>query len=322
VIATPNTSTGYKSFNSNTTGTDNTSDGYNTLFSNTTGSRNTASGSQSLFANVTGSDNTALGYGALAAMVSGAQNTAAGGFSLTKNSDGSSNSAFGYGALYQNASGSENIAIGNFAGYFNLGSGNILIGNMGEGNKNENDTIRIGTPGTQTSIFVAGIHGVTSATGTAVLVDKNGQLATQTSSRRFKTDVEDMGAASEVLLSLQPVCFHYKPEIDPEKVPQFGLIAEDVAKVDPNLIVRDNDGQPYSVRYEAVNAMLLNEFLKQHHKMDEQSSTIAAQEKTMKSQETELEEQKATITKLQKQLEAISSQIGDLQAQMKKAGGN
>jgi hypothetical protein len=137
----------------------------------------------------------------------------------------------------------------------------------------DNNTIRIGTEGTQTSTYIAGIYGATTSGGTTVFVNSSGQLGTATSSRRFKQDIQPMGDASDVLLSLHPVTFHYKS--DPDRIPQFGLVAEEVEQVNPDLIVRDKDGKPYSVRYEQVNAMLLNEFLKEHRKVEEQGSMIA-----------------------------------------------
>jgi hypothetical protein len=212
--------------------------------------------------------------------------------------------------------GSGNILLGTQAGYNTSGSNNIVIGNAGAAN--EDGAIRIGTPGTHKAAYLAGVAGVTVSAGVTVVVDTNGKLGVLTSSRRYKSDITEMGDASDVLLGLQPVRFHYKSEIDPAATPQFGLIAEDVAKVDPDLIVRDNDGRPYTVRYEAVNAMLLNEFLKQHRKMDEQSALIAGQEKTMKDQQGAIDDQKATITKLQKQLESLSSHLSDLDARIQK----
>ena len=134
----------------------------------------------------------------------------------------------------------------------------------------ESNTIRIGSPGTQTATFIAGINGVTSSGGLAVYINANGQLGTNTSSRRFKEEIHPMDQASEAILALRPVTFRYKPEIDTKGLAQFGLVAEEVEKVNPDLIVRDEKGQPYSVRYEAVNAMLLNEFLKEHRKVEEE----------------------------------------------------
>src|SRR5439155_21594561 len=137
------------------------------------------------------------------------------------------------------------------------------------------NTIRIGKVGTQKAIFIAGISGTTVAEGVGVIVDTKGHLGTITSSERFKDEIKPMDKASEAILGLQPVTFRYKHELDPADIPQFGLVAEEVEKVNPDLVARDDQGKPYTVRYEAVNAMLLNEFLKAHRKMEEQEANIA-----------------------------------------------
>ncbi len=232
----------------------NTGSGFGALASVTSGNNNTASGVFALSANVNGSDNTAIGYRA-----------------LTANSSGSSNTACGESALTSLTSGTGNIAIGLNAGTaITTGNNNIDIGNPGFGN--ESSTIRIGT--TQTKAVMLGIFGTTVGGGAAVQVNGSGLLGTVTSSARFKQNIQGMAAASDVLLALKPVTFRYKPELDPEGTPQFGLIAEDVEKVDPDLVVRDAKHQIYSVRYEAVNAMLLNEFLKEHQKVEQQNTEI------------------------------------------------
>ena len=181
------------------------------------------------------------------------------------------------------ATGAHNIAIGENAG-FNLttGANNIDIGSIGVAG--ESNTIRIGTALNagvgRSATFIAGINGVTSSGGTAVFVNSSGQLGTTTSSRRFKTNIKPMDDASSVLLSLKPVTFRYKPEIDAKGIPQFGLIAEEVAEVCPDLVIRDEKGELQTVRYEQVNAMLLNEFLKEHRRIaelkQEQESQLAA----------------------------------------------
>lgn len=192
---------------------------------------------------------------------------------MVSNTNGFSNTAIGADALYSNTSGNNNIGLGVEAGfYLTTGSYNIDIGNYGVAG--ENGTIRIGTQGTQTNTYVAGVSGSTVSGGVAVYVGSNGQLGTLTSSARFKQNIQDMGSASGTLLALRPVTFQYKPEFDPQGLPQFGLVAEEVEKVDPALVAYDGQGQPYSVRYEAVNAMLLNEFLKQHQKVTEQAAEL------------------------------------------------
>jgi Chaperone of endosialidase len=165
------------------------------------------------------------------------------------------------------------MPIGSGAGYEIItGSYNIEIGNPGA--TNDNGIIRIGTQGTQTNTFIAGISGATAASGVAVYINPSGQLGTLTSSARFKTNIASMDDASDVLLSLHPVKFKYKDEIDPQHIPQFGLVAEEVDKVDPDLVARDDKNQIYTVRYEAVNAMLLNEFLKEHRQVQAQKTEI------------------------------------------------
>jgi hypothetical protein len=198
--------------------------------------------------------------------------------------------------MLNNTTGSFNIALGDNAG-FNLttGSNNIDIGNVGVAG--EAKTIRIGKQGTQTATFIAGINGATVPTGVAVIVDGSGHLGTTTSSARFKEAIKAMDKASEAILSLRPVTFHYKHDLDPDCIPQFGLVAEEVEKVNPDLVARDAEGKPYTVRYEAVNAMLLNEFLKEHRKNEEQQATIARLEK-------EIEALTAGLQKVSAQLEA------------------
>jgi trimeric autotransporter adhesin len=189
---------------------------------------------------------------------------------------------------------------------FNLttGSNNIYIGNAG-GSGGESAKIRIGTVGTQTATFIAGISGVAVPGGVGVIVGANGQLGTVVFSERFKDEIEPMDKASEAVLSLQPVTFRYKKELDPRGIPQFGLVAEQVEKVNPDLVARDDQGKPYSVRYEAVNAMLLNEFLKEHRKVQELQATVAQQQSVNTEQQKEikalaqaLKEQAAQIQKI------------------------
>jgi hypothetical protein len=171
--------------------------------------------------------------------------------------------------------------LGNFAGSnLTTGNNNIDIGNQGVAG--EANTVRIGTQGTQTATYIAGVSGV-AVTGRPVFINSNGQLGVPPSSRRFKQDVKPMDNSSERTLLLKPVTFHYKKEIDPEGMLQFGLVAEDVEKVNPDLVVRDKEGKPYTVRYDAVNAMLLNEFLKEHHQVQDLKAIVAEQEKQIKA---------------------------------------
>ena len=211
------------------------------------------------------------------ATTTGANNTAIGRQALLSNIAGSGNTAIGRDALADNTTGSNNIAVGIGAGVsLATGDNNIDIGNAGGGS--ESNTIRIGNG--QTGAFVAGISGV-PVTGTTVVVNIFGQLGVAPSSKRFKDDIKPIDKASESLLRLKPVTFRYKKEIDPEARQQFGLVAEEVEKVNPNLVVRDKEGKPYSVRYDQVNAMLLNEFLKEHQKVEQQAREMQKQEATI-----------------------------------------
>jgi hypothetical protein len=208
------------------------------------------------------------------------------------NDTGGSNTAVGYHGLYNNTTGGSNIALGFEAGQaLTTGDNNIDIGNQGIAD--EAGTIRIGD--VQSATFIAGISG-TAVVGDAVVVDANGQLGTVASSERFKDAVKAMDKVSEAILSLKPVTFHYKKEIDPKGIPQFGLVAEEVAKVNPDLVLRDRKGKIYSVRYEAVNAMLLNEFLKEHRR-------VQSQEKEIDALRAELKEQRALIQKVNDKVE-------------------
>jgi len=233
------------------------------------------------------------------ANVSGHDNTANGADTLYWNS-GDVNTAIGSNALFNNSIGSSNIALGVRAG-FNLTSGdnNIDIGN--EGVADESNTIRIGTEGTQTRTFVAGVSGA-RVTGVPVKINSDGQLGTTPSSARFKQSISNMGDTSDVLFALRPVSFCYKPEVDPDGIQQFGLVAEEVEKINPALVVRDTAGKPYTVRYEAVNAMLLNEFLKEHKKVEQQQAIV-------EQLRSNAAEQEATISELKKDMGTLTAQL-------------
>jgi hypothetical protein len=259
-----NTATGAGALLSNTMGLQNTADGAFALFSNTDGVFNTADGAGSLLNNTHGFFNSAFGFDALASNTTGSNNTAIGGDSLLHNTSGSENTAIG-GALLNNTIGSRNTALGPSAGESVLTASNVIcIGFDVTGLDVDN------------SCFIGSIRGVTTQNADAipVLIDSNGQLGTASSSRRYKTDIKRMDKASESILALKPVSFHYK--IHKGTTPQFGLIAEDVAKVNPDLVVRDKNGEIYTVRYDAVNAMLLNEFLKEHRKVEQMQKQIDA----------------------------------------------
>jgi len=293
-----NTATGVAALALNTTGNNNTANGVGALFNNRIGVGNTASGEEALSTNANGFNNTAIGVTALTSATANG-NTATGANALLNNNTGDNNTgdnntANGFRALFNNTTGSRNIALGFNAGAnLTTGDSNIDIGNAG--GTGDAGTIRIGVQGTQTRTFVAGISG-SPITGTSVVVNGLGRLGTVASSQRFKDDIKPIDKASEAILALKPVTFHYKKEIDPDGIPQFGLVAEQVEKVNPDLVVRDAEGKVSTVRYEAVNAMLLNEFLKEHRAVQEQQKEID----TLKG---ELKEQRALIQKVNDKVE-------------------
>jgi hypothetical protein len=321
-----NTATGSRVLFANTTGTENTANGAFALSANTDGGFNTAIGAFAL-ANNTGSENTAMGVNALQSNTAGGntavganalrdnttgfQNTAVGHSALFDNTDGTFNTAIGASALVLNTSdgntacgnvalfnntGSNNTALGNGAGTnLTTGSNNIDIGYIVGGVAGESNTIRIGNSDI-TNTFITGISGTNSPGGVAVFCNSDGKLGVISSSARFKEDIKPMGKASEAILALKPVSFRYKKEIDPQGIPEFGLIAEEVEKVNPDLIVRDRKGKPQTVRYEQVNAMLLNEFLKEHR-------TVQEQQKEIETLKTELREQRDLIQKVSAKVE-------------------
>ena len=316
-----NTANGFQALYHNTTGSYNTALGFQALASNVggsgfPGSYNTAIGNSALPSNTTGFHNTATGHAALASNTTGVRNTADGKGALLVNTTGGFNVATGNAALVNNTTGSRNIALGFFAGdNLTTGDNNIDIANIGVAA--EANTIRIGTEIAVTDqfgiahpahrkTFIAGIHGTTASGAVTVYVNSSGQLGTLPSSARFKHDIQSMDKASEVILALKPVTFHYKAEIDPREIPQFGLVAEDVEKVDPDLVTRDEQGKVYTVRYEAVNAMLLNEFIKEHRRVQELEATVAQQRK----------DSEATAERQQKQIETLTAGLQKVSAQL------
>jgi hypothetical protein len=301
--AVNNTSVGFQSLFLNTNGNNNTATGYEALFANTA-NNNTAFGAAALSDNTTGSGNVAVGDNALTANALGNNNTAVGHQALSSTTGVGANTAIGYDALQLDTTGGENVAIGAGAlTTLTTGSGNIAIGNgaglqlggtssenidIGDsGSFTDQNTIRIGGV-IHHDTYIAGIYGSTAASGVQVFIDSNGHLGTLTSSARFKQNIRSMGDESDVLLSLRPVSFQYKPDYDPQGTPQFGLIAEEVDKVDPDLVARDGNNHIYTVRYQAVSAMLLNEFLKQHQTITSQNQAIQALKQQNESLEKRL----------------------------------
>jgi len=309
-----NTANGSDALLNNTTGFDNTAAGANALERNTTGANNTANGFQALNSNTTGNFNTANGVEALFSNTTGFDNTAIGVEALNNNTTGGNNTANGVQALNNNTTGGNNIALGHLAGQnLTTGSNNIDIGNVGVAT--EANTIRIGAEGTQASSFVAGISGATVPKGVAVIIDSSGHLGTTKSSACFKEEIKPMGDASEAILALKPVTFRYKRELDPDGIRQFGLIAEQVEKINPDLVARDEKGQVYTVRYDAVDAMLLNEFLKEHRKVEEQEATIAQLKSAALKQEAVNAKQRKGMEVLTASMKEQASQIQKVSAQ-------
>jgi hypothetical protein len=304
-----NTASGAYALNNNAEGVGNTADGYSALFHTDLGIANTAIGNQALFKNTSGNDNTATGAGALFNNTTGS-NTATGVNALYRNTTGDGNTADGNFSLMNNTTGGGNIALGSTAG-LNLTTGNFNIDIGNQGVAGEANTIRLGS--NQTATYIAGISGATVPSGVTVIVGSDGHLGTMVSSARFKDEIKPMDKASEAILALRPVTFRYKCQLDPEGVPQFGLVAEDVEKVDPDLVARDAQGKPYTVRYEAVNAMLLNEFLKEHRKMEKQEATISQLRSTMAQQQKDFQ---STVEQLTRRLDEQGSQIQKVSAQL------
>ena len=305
-----NTATGAEALYFNTGGVLTTATGWRALYNNITGILNTATGAQALYSNTDGIANTATGFSALNFNTTGSYNTANGDDALYNNTGGSFNTADGRDALFNNKTGSNNTGLGFGAGInLTTGDNNIDIGNAGVAA--EANTIRIGTQRTQTNAYIAGIYNATVARGLGVVVDSTGHLGTKGSSARFKQHIKPMDKASEAIHALKPVTFRYKQELDPEGIPQFGLVAEDVEKVNPDLVARDDQGKVYTVRYEAVNAMLLNEFLKEHRTVQELKSTAAKQEATITQLKSTVEQQQkdfqANAAQQQKQIEDLTA---------------
>jgi hypothetical protein len=308
-----NTALGFQALFSDTTGDSNTATGLQTLFHNTDGANNTATGVLALFNNISGVSNTATGWGALYTSVFADNNTAMGvqalehdtasdnsafGFqALFRNSSGAFNSAFGGAALSNNTTGSQNTAIGDLAGLFlTTGSGNVDIGESVFGAAGESNITRI-----------RNIGNTAQDTGITVTLDavggtKLGYVMTA-SSRRFKEEIKPMGNTSEALFALKPVTYHYKKQFDPDRAQRFGLIGEEVEKINPDLVAHDAQGNVTTVHYEAINAMLLNEFLKEHRKVGELQAALARQEKAVAVLAASLKTQAAQIQRVSAQLE-------------------
>ena len=301
-----NTALGALALHSNTSGSNNTAIGRQALLLNATGRANVAIGVDALFNNTTGRENTAVGYSALDLNTSGRANTATGFLALVSNTTGIRNVGIGNNALLNNVTGRNNTAIGFAAGERTTGNDNVLIAHRGA--IDESQTMRIGTRGTEgvpgsgvTRTFIAGINGVTTGhAATPVMIDSSGQLGTISSSRRYKVDIHNMADTSERLLQLRPVTFRYKQDDAAGEHPiQYGLVAEEVAAVFPELVVLNEEGQPESVAYHLLPSLLLNEIQKEHQLIQQQAEQMALPQSQLAAQATQLAEVRELLARLQ-----------------------
>jgi hypothetical protein len=312
-----NTAVGINGLRNNVTGGFNTAVGLNALFTNngdqTVGqaSNNCALGAYALFSNTAGSNNTANGAHALLANNTGFGNTAIGAATLERNIMGQGNTAIGEAALNENTTGSFNTAVGTAALLTADGNSDTVVGAGAGGSVGgANHVICIGQgvagANVDNSCYIGSIWNQPGGSQ-PVYVNSDGKLGLQISSRRFKDEIKPVGDASAVIYALKPASFRYKSEIEPTRPHGFGLIAEDVEKVSPDLVLRDKEGKPYSVRYDAVNSMLLNEFLKEHRKVQELEATVTEQKRGMDVLTSQLKEQAIQIQMVRDQLEENDS---------------
>jgi len=292
-----NTAIGAGALLSNITGVKNTANGTFALFNNITGNSNTASGVAALFSNTEGFNNTAIGYNALLSSTTAGDNVAVGTTTLFSNTTGEFNVAVGDQALRDNVTGDSNTAIGDEAGFNITGSGNVCVGAGVNGVAGESNITRI------RNVYES------AATERAVYVTSDNRIGTLSSSRRYKEQIKPMENASEAIHSLRPVTFRYKKEIDAARSLCFGLIAEEVAQINPNLVTSDREGKPETVRYEAINAMLLNEFLKEHRKVEEQEATIAELKSAIARQEKATENLVARFQQQEAKMQSLNDQL-------------
>jgi hypothetical protein len=291
-------------------GDSNTATGTASLLLNTTGANNTANGTAALLNNTTGSFNTAAGDNALLSNTIGTENTANGAFAISANTEGSFNTAIGVGALNMNTTGASNTALGDGAGLGITGDGNVCLGALVIGAAGLDNTTWIRNINTTPQGFISNTNNyVTVRMTDGRLGFSSAGFTTAVSSRRYKEDIKAMDKASEALFALKPVAFRYKKNIDPAGTSQLGLVAEDVEKVNPDLVVRDKEHKPYSVRYDQVNAMLLNEFLKEHRKVQEQQAIVAQLKSTLAKKETIDAHQQEQIEALTVGLQKVSAQL-------------
>ena len=297
-----NTAHGYAALFRNADGTDNTAAGFAALYHNTTAAFNCAFGVEALYNNLTGETNNAFGTGALFANTEGESNNAFGHLALENNTTGIWNNAFGFQALDSNVSGSSNTAIGDSAGLDITGDGNVCIGEGVLGEAAVSDSTYIRNVGSTAQAIGGTVFDVTVDSTT-------GKMGFDPSSRRYKEDIKPMDKASEELFALKPVTFRHKKQIDPKQHLDYGLIAEDVAKVNPELAIRNGKGEIESLNYKAINAMMLNEFLKEHQKVAEQQATIAELKSTVAQQQKGMDVLTAQLKEQATQIQKVSAQI-------------
>jgi hypothetical protein len=318
-----NTATGVGALLLNTTGVNNTANGAFALLMNSTGRDNTAVGDRALQNNNDSKDNVAVGSQALFSHTTGDFNDAVGVFALFSDTAGVSNNAFGDAALLSNNTGTQNTGIGDIALFSNTsGNNNTALGagagaNLTTGDNNIDIGYQVGGVAGESNTTRIGNVYDSVASARAVYVNSGNKIGTLASSRRFKEEIKPMDKASEAILALKPVMFRYKQEFDPDRLPMFGLVAEEVEKVNPDLVLRDKQGKPYSVRYDVVNAMLLNEFLKEHRKVDNLEVTVAQQRKEFQATTTQQQKKfESTIAQQQKQIEALTAGLQKVSAQI------
>ena len=306
-----NTGIGAEALFFNTGGNDNTATGFEALLSNTIGSYNTANGYHALYSNKIGNYNAAFGHGALRFNTTGSYNSAVGLQALNNTTTGGLNTAVGYNTLFRNKTGNGNIAMGTNAGYFlTAGSHNIYIGNPGIAS--ESDSIRIGNA-LHKQIFIAGIRGTTTGFNNAlpVVIDSKGQLGTISSSERFKKDIKDMNEASRRLFELRPVTYHYKQNSEDGKEPlEYGLIAEEVAKIYPDLVVYGADGKVETVQYQKLTPMLVNEVKRLNNLLQAEKDRNLAQTQEI----TNLKQQMTLLQAQSERIETLTSRLSRIEA--------
>ena len=259
----------------NTSGYGNSAFGQGAMKRSVTGYQNSAFGGEALGSNTSGHDNSVFGL-TMGSNTTGSGNSAVGVSALEQNTTGSNNVAIGQHAIWQNTTGSENVAIGPGAGApLVTGSNNVYLASDNIGAAAESNTIRIGSPATQSAAFLAGVSGTNLGAQPQVVVNGEGRLGVNASSRRFKTDIRPIGSVLDRLMELRPISFRYRHgDVRGPNPVQYGLLAEQVAKIYPNLVARGRDGRPYTVLYQELPALLLGQVQRQQRQIAHQQRQI------------------------------------------------